>query len=216
MKRVIIAGASGMVGSLLLENCLASRQISEVISLVRKKTTTQDPKLKEVLVEDFTDLSSAAEQFQNIDIAFFCIGVYTGQVPDDQFKVITVDYAIAFAKAIKSISPNATYCLLSGAGADRSEKSGASFARYKGMAENRISELGLKFFSFRPGYIYPVTPRKEPNIMYRVMRILYPLIRLMGSSGSIKSTDLASAMLKVGLDGASSEVLENRSILQYA
>ena len=215
MKNVIIAGASGMVGKLILENCLHSAEVERVTTLVRRKSNNQHPKLIEVVVDNFSDYTSQAYLFKNIDAAFFCIGVYTGQVPDNQFKAITVDYAVALAKALKAKSPNANFCLLSGAGADRSEKSRTSFARYKGMAENQISALGLNFYTFRPGYIYPVTARKEPNIMYRIMRMLYPLIRLGGSNSSIKSTELASALFNVGLNGAKKEVLENRDILEY-
>ncbi len=214
MKNVIIAGASGMVGSLVLERCLSSVDIALVTSLVRSESTADHAKLEEVVVADFADYSSRADLFRNIDMAFFCIGVYTGQVSDDTFRAITIDYATAFAHALKANSPNAALCFLSGAGADRSEKSSASFARYKGIAENQISALDLDFYAFRPGYIYPVTPRKEPNIMYRAMRLLYPLIRLGGSNSSIKSTELAAAMFQVGLHGAASEILENKAIIE--
>ena len=125
-----------------------------------------------------------------------------------------MNYAVAFAEALQVGNPKATLCLLSGAGADRKEKSRTSFAKYKGMAENQISRLGLNFYAFRPAYIYPVTPRKEPNLMYQLSRKLYPIIRLMGSNASITSTELALAMFQVGLHGATSEVLENRSILK--
>ena len=138
MKKVIITGATGMVGSLTLSQCLASSEISKVISLVRRKSDNNHPKLNEIIISNFTDYSSQADLFKNIDIAFFCIGVYTGQVPDNKFKEITVDYAVAFAEALKTNSPTSTLCLLSCAGADRTEKSRVSFAKYKGMAENRI------------------------------------------------------------------------------
>ncbi|MEM9921979.1 MAG: NAD(P)H-binding protein [Bacteroidota bacterium] len=212
--KVIIAGSTGMVGGLILKNCIASDSIKEVIVLARKPgQKSADKKVKEVVITDFANYSDQSALFQNVDAAFFCIGVYTGQVPDDKFKIITVDYAVEFAKALKINSPNATLCLLSGAGADRTEKSRTSFARYKGMAENQISRLNLKFFTFRPGYIYPVTPRKEPSVVYQITRALYPLIKLLGSNTSIKSTELANAMFKAGLQGADKEILENRDIL---
>ena len=89
-----------------------------------------------------------------------------------------------------------------------------AFAKYKGVAENRIADLGLgQFYSFRPGYIYPVTPRKEPGFGYRVMAGLYPLIRLAGNGASIKSTRTRRAMVRVGIDGADTTVLENRAIV---
>ena len=214
--KVAITGSTGMVGGEILNLCLQSCEIKNIISFVRKPTSnkTQD-KLSSIVVSDFEDYSEYAEELKNVDMAFFCIGVYTGKVKDDLFKKITVNYAVEFAKALKKNSPKATLCLLSGAGADRSEKSRTSFARYKGMAENQVAELGLNFYSFRPGYIYPVEPRKEPNLMYRISRSLYPLIRLFGKNTSIKSTELAQAMLNVGRNGASKEMLENRDILTY-
>lgn len=217
MKKVLIAGASGMIGQLILDQCLLSDQILEVTSLVRKKSGRSHSKLNELQITDFTDYSEQQNSFTNIDIAFFCIGVYTGQVPDNTFKEITVDYAVAFANALKENSPKATLCFLSGAGADRKEKSRMSFAKYKGIAENRLSDLGLgAFYSFRPSYIFPVTTRKEPNITYRISRTLYPIIKVFGKNSSIKSTELASAMFNVGLNGADQEVLENRDILNYS
>lgn len=215
MKNVIITGASGMIGNLILEQCLSSSEIGQVTSLVRRGSSNKHPKLKEVVIKNFVDYSIQEDIFKNIDIAFFCIGVYTGQVADDTFKEITVDYAVAFSEAIKRHSEEATLCFLSGAGADQTEKSSASFAKYKGMAENKIAALGLNFYAFRPGYIYSVIPRKEPNIMYRAMRLLYPLIRLGGSNSSIKSTELAKAMFNVGLNDAEAEILENKDIINH-
>ena len=214
MQKAIIAGASGMVGNLVLEHCLSSQEITKVISLVRTKTNKTHPKLEEVLIYNFSDYTAQGDLFREVSAAFFCIGAYTGQVPDDKFKEITVDYALAFAQALKANAPDATLCLLSGAGADRKEKSRMSFAKYKGMVENQISTLGLhQFYAFRPAYIYPVTPRKEPNLMYSISRTLYPLIRAFGKSGSIKSTELATAMFHAGLHGAPTEILENPSIV---
>lgn len=212
---VIIAGSSGMVGNLVLDNCFNSDKIEEIITLVRKPSSVKPKnKTKEVVIADFENYGTHDSIFQITDIAFFCIGVYTGQVSDEQFKKITVNYAVKFAAEMKRKSPNATLCLLSGVGADRTEKSKASFARYKGMAENQISDLGLKFHSFRPTYIYPVTARKEPNLMYRISKTLYPLIKLMGNNASIKSTELADAMFNVGVYGADKEILENKDILE--
>ncbi len=125
-----------------------------------------------------------------------------------------MDYPLAFAKALEASSPGARFCLLSGAGADQSEKSRTSFARYKGIAENKISKLNLEFFSLRPAYIYPVEPRKEPNVGYRIMKVFYPLVKLLGNHFSIKSTELADAMFKVGVSGAGKVVLENADILK--
>ncbi|MEM9935954.1 MAG: hypothetical protein AAF824_20175, partial [Bacteroidota bacterium] len=208
MKKVLIAGGSGMIGSLVVGHCLSSEEVSEVRSLLRRPSGTQHPKLQESLIQDFPTYDGKLDLFSGIDTAFFCIGVYTGQVSAQQFKEITLEYAVQFATHLAAQSPHATLCLLSGMGADRTEKSKTAFAKYKGMAENQIATLGLTFYSFRPAYIYPVTPRKEPNAMYAISRALYPLIKLFGEGASIQSTELAEAMFTVGMQGADQEILE--------
>ncbi|GAA0885699.1 epimerase [Sphingobacterium siyangense subsp. cladoniae] len=214
--KVIIAGSTGMVGQLVLKTCIGSENIDKVVSIVRKPSGTSHHKLSEVVIENLEDYANHGHLFKNVDGAFFCIGVYTGQVPDAEFRKITVNYAVAFAEKLKLESPEATLCLLSGAGADRTERSRTSFARYKGMAENQISTLELKFHSFRPAYIYPDVPRKEPNIGYSILRVFYPLLKLFGKKYSIQSVQLAEAMVNVAMNGADKEILENDDILRYA
>jgi len=214
-KRIIMTGATGMAGSLLLQHCLESEEVAHVTSLLRKPSGIDHPKLKEILLDDFTELSGLEQAFTEKDIAYFCLGVYTGSVPRDTFRKITVDMPVAFAEMLRAHSPNARLVLLSGAGADRSEKSRMMFAKDKGVAENRLSALFPgHFHAIRPGYIYPVEPRKAPNFSYQLMRSLYPLIRLMGNNYSIKSTELAKAMFRIGLQGTPEEILENRDILE--
>ncbi len=213
MKKVLIVGATGMIGSLVLKHCLEHPKVGSIVSISRKASQLTHAKLQEYLHDDFLNYENFANQFEHCDMAFFCIGVYTGQVTDARFKEITVDYAVAFAEQLKRSNPKARLCFLSGAGADRTEKSRTSFAKYKGMAENFLASSGLEFYSFRPAYIYPVNPRKEPNLMYTISRLLYPVIKLFGKNASIRSTELATAMVKVGFEGAPGSFLENREIL---
>lgn len=202
-----------MIGGIILRECLASNDVAKVTSIARKPGGIEHPKLEEVIHSDFTSYAGLEEHFKNIDAAHFCVGVYTGQVPDDKFKVITVDFAKAFADAVKDNSPKATLCFLSGAGADQKEKSRVSFARYKGMAENYLLAKSFDgLYIFRPGYIYPVEKRKEPNWTYSLMRKLYPLFKTFYSSGMITSEELAKAMFKAGMEGAHRTVLENQEI----
>lgn len=213
MKNVVITGASGMVGGIVLEHCLNDSRIGKVTSLVRRPSGINNDKLLEIIIPDFSNYSGMELHFQNQDVAYFCIGVYTGAVPDEKFKEITVDYTLTFSKMLKEQSPNAVFCFLSGAGADQKEKSRMSFARYKGIAENYLLKLKFKeCYLFRPSYIYPVIKRKEPNFSYRLSRSLYPLIKLFGNNMSIKSTELGEAIYKVGLQGTSQIILENKDI----
>lgn len=217
MRKAIIAGGTGMVGNLILKNCLHSNEVETVVSLVRKPTDHKNAKLQEIVITNFLDYDTQQHLFQNIDMAFFCIGVYTGAVEDDVFKQITLDYAVAFAKTLYNNSPTAKLCLLIGSGADRTEKSRVAFAKYKGMAENQIAAIGFEsFYTFRPAYIYPVQKRAEPNLMYSLSRTLYPLLKLFGKGFSIKSSEQAKAMFTVGINGANKQELENKDILDYA
>ncbi len=214
MKKVIITGATGMIGGIVLRKCLESPEIKEVVSISRRSTGIQDQKLTEVLHSDFLDLSSLSAHFQAVDIAYFCLGVYTGQVPTDLFETITVDYTKIFADALKVGSPNAHFCFLSGEGADPKEKSRLAFARFKGMAENYLIQQNFgALHIFRPAYIYPVEARKEPNLSYRIFRSLYPVLKRLYPAGEITSEQLAQAIFQTGLsDGPEDVILSNVAI----
>ena len=168
-----------------------------------------------MVIKDFLDLNEEAEYWESVDIVYYCLGVYTGATSTELFRQITVDYPEVLARVLRKKSPNLIFCLLSGAGAGRNEKSRMMFAKDKGAIENRLSSMGFRsFHTFRPGYIYPVTKRQEPNFSYRLMRILYPVLRMFGDNASIKSTDLAASMFSVGLHGSNLEIYENRDILK--
>ena len=221
-KKVIITGATGMVGRCALRICLGNPDVSMVTAIGRNFTGINDAGLREVLVDDFTDYSALAGALENQDLALYCLGAYTGAVPDGLFRQITVDYTLAFAKALHRASPQAAFCFLSGQGADQAEKSRIAFARYKGAAENGLLDMGFpRVHIFRPGYIYPVTPRKEPNLMYTISRLFYPLVRRLYPNIGISSEDLARAMVHAGLygtGGIDNPVLENsdiRSMKEY-
>ena len=213
MKKVLLTGASGMIGNIILQQCLKSSEVGEVISIVRRPSGTSHSKLNEIVHSDFMDYNNIQTSFQGVDAAYFCIGVYTGQVPDDEFKKITFDFAQAFADVLKAKSPNVKLSFLSGQGADQKEKSRVSFARYKGMAENYLIAKNFEgLYIFRPGYIYPVEKRKEPNFSYRLFRKLYPLMKSIFPKAVITSEQLATAMFKAGLKGTDKMILENEDI----
>jgi len=213
-KKVLITGATGMIGRMVLQHCLESQEVSSIISIARRTSDIQHDKLNEIIIPDLTALDEKASSFEGVDIVYYCLGVYTGAVDRETFRQITVDYPETLGRILSKKNPNLRFCLLSGAGADRTERSRIMFAKDKGTIENRLSKMGFKsFHAFRPSYIYPVTPRKEPNLSYRLTRLLYPLIKLFGNNYSIKSTELAQAIFSVGLNGSTLEILENKDIL---
>lgn len=217
MKKVIITGATGMIGSLVLQNCLQHPDIGQVTILVRQKTGISSNKLVEVIHADFSNYLEREDHFKNQDIAYYCLGVYTGAVPRDEFRTITVHYTKVFAQTLQQYSPQATFCFLSGQGADRTEKSRMMFAKDKGIAENFLLTLNPgQTYIFRPAYIHPSIPRKEPNLSYRIMRSLYPVVRRLYPKGVITSDDLAAAIFHIGLNGDRRIILENRDIKRVA
>jgi uncharacterized protein YbjT (DUF2867 family) len=214
-KSILILGATSMVGGCALRLCLDHTGASQITVIGRRSVGITHPKLREVIHPDFTDFEPVAEHFHHQDLALFCVGAYTGAQSDETFRRIAVDLTVTFAQVLHQKSPRAAVCFLSGQGADPSEKSRVAFARYKGMAENAILTCGLpRVHIFRPGYIYPVTKRKEPNMMYTVSRWLYPLMRRIYPNLGISSEDLARAMVEVGLNGRDTPdpFLENRAI----
>ena len=215
-KKILITGSTGMVGGKILQLCLNSENVSEIISLVRNPTNTKHEKYKEVVVKDFLHYEGQSSLFTEINIVFYCLGAYTGTLPAEEFRMVNVDYPLNLAKAVHSKSPNAVFCLLSGQGADRSEKSAMQFARDKGTIENALSNLKFKaFYAFRPGYIYPTTKRKEPNFFYVLSRYIYPIIKLLGKNLSITDQQLAKVMFTVGLNGYPKEILENKDMREF-
>ncbi len=215
-KRLVIVGGTGMVGGYALRYALDQPAFGLVTSISRRKIGISHPKLREVLHQDFGDCSAIAPALSDQDAAVFCLGAYTGAVTDVQLRAITVDYAIEFARVLRSSSPDASFSFLSGSGADPTGRSRIAFARYKGEAENALRASGFpSLYIFRPAYIYPVEPRKEPNFSYRLLRGVYPAFRALFPNQVIRADDLARAMVDVvvgGMGVAPNMVFENRDI----
>jgi len=212
-KKILIAGASGMVGSHLLEISLQAEDVEKIYILSRKPSNVRHKKIQEILVDDFINYDKVVSKIEKIDVVFFCVGVYTGSVDRETFRKITIDYPVALAEALHAHSPESKFILLSGAGADRTEKSKVMFAKDKGIAENKIFDIYDKIFhSVRPGYIYPVIKRKEPNSSYKFFRLVYPLIKLLGKNYSITSIELAKAMFVIGMNKTNQTIFENHEL----
>jgi uncharacterized protein YbjT (DUF2867 family) len=220
VKRLVIVGATGMVGGYALRYALEHPDVEHVTSVGRKKLGIAHSKLTEVLHPDFADCSALAETLTGQDGAIFCLGTYTGVVTDAEMRRITVDYTVEFARVLRAGSPDSAFSFLSGNGADPTGKSRMAFARYKGEAEQALLAAGFpRVYIFRPAYIYPVTPRNEPNFSYRLLRWIYPAFRVMFPSLVIRSDDLAQAMVDVVVkrtDERQSLVFENRDIRALA
>jgi uncharacterized protein YbjT (DUF2867 family) len=214
--RLVIVGATGMVGGYALRYALDDPSVGIVTVIGRRNLGISHPKLREVLHPDFADCSALARPLSEQDAAIFCLGVYTGAVPDAEFRKITVDYTVEFARVLRASSPSAAFSFLSGMGADQTGRSRVPFARYKGEAEKTLLAAGFpRLYIFRPAYIYPVERRKEPNFSYRLLRAIYPAFRMLFPNQVIPADDLARAMVDVAVRETGrigSFVFENRDI----
>ena len=215
-ERLVIVGATGMVGGYALRYTLASPAVKRVTSIGRKKLGILHPKLKEVLHPDFADCAALADVLSGQDAVVFCLGTYTGAVSDAELRAVTAGYTVEFARVFRSSSPDAAFSFLSGNGADPTGRSRMPYARYKGEAEKALLAAGFPHvYIFRPAYIYPVEPRKEPNFSYRLLRAIYPAFRVLFPNHVIRADDLARAMVDVAIRRTGEPgglVFENRDI----
>jgi uncharacterized protein YbjT (DUF2867 family) len=215
-KRLVIVGATGMVGGYALRYALDHPTAGRVTAIGRRKLGISHPKLDEVLHRDFADCSALAETLSGQDAAIFCLGTYTGSVSDAELRKVTVDYTVEFARVLHGSSPETAFSFLSGNGADPTGRSRMAFARYKGEAENALLAAGFpRVYIFRPAYIYPVEPRKEPNFSYRLLRVIYPAFRVLFPNQVIPADDLGHAMVDAAVRETGETgglILENRDI----
>jgi uncharacterized protein YbjT (DUF2867 family) len=219
-KRLVIIGATGMVGGYALRYALDRPDVGCVTAIGRRKVSLSHPKLTQVLHPDFADCSALAETLLGQDAAIYCLGTYTGTVSDEELRRVTVDYTVEFARVLHGSSPDSTLSFLSGNGADRTERSRIAFARFKGEAENALFAARFpRVYIFRPAYIYPVKPRKEPNFSYRLLRAIYPVFRWLFPCQVIPADDLSRAMVDVAIQETQETgglVFENRHIRAMA
>ena len=215
-KHLVVVGATGMVGGYALRHALDHPGVERVTAVGRRPTGATHARLREVLHQDFSDCAALATALSGQDAAIYCLGAYTGAVPDGELRKITVDYTVEFARVLRAASPAAAFSFLSGSGADPTGRSRMAFARYKGEVETALLSAGFpRVYIFRPAYIYPVEPRQEPNLGYRLLRAIYPALRSLFPNQVIRADDLARTMVNVVLPGTlerDSAVFENRDI----
>jgi uncharacterized protein YbjT (DUF2867 family) len=218
--RVVIVGATGMVGGYALRYMLDHPSIERVTAIGRREVGISHIKFRQILHRDFANCSALAEELSRKNAAVFCLGTYTGAVSDKELRTITADYAVEFARVFCGSSPDAAFSFLSGSGAGPTGRSRIAFARYKGEAEKSLLATGFpRVYILRPAYIYPVKPRKERNFGYRFFRGIYPLFRLLFPNQALRADDLARGMVGVAIRGTGereSLIFENRDIQSLA
>jgi hypothetical protein len=221
MKKVIITGATGMVGKGVLLECLDHDSISEVLVIGRNPLDMKHPKLKELIHSDFTNFVEVKDKLLGYDACFYCLGISAAGLKEEQYKRITYDFTLALAKTLFKINPKITFNYVSGEGTDTSEKGRMMWARVKGKTENDLLNLGFKqAFMFRPGAIIPLrgikSKTKSYQFMYDYFLWLVKIIKLAAPNSVVSTTQIGLAMINSVLNGYSEKILKPKDILKLS
>jgi uncharacterized protein YbjT (DUF2867 family) len=214
--KVIITGATGMVGKGVLYVCLENPEVSEVLSISRSSCGVEHSKLTEILHSDFFDLSSIESQLTNYDACFFSLGVSSVGMDENTYSKFTFELTTYFAKTLLSNNPEMQFCYVSGSGTDSTEKSRMMWARVKGKTENHLLGMGFSnAWMLRPGFIQPMRGIRSKTtwyqFFYNVLKPFYGLLRKMPKY--VTTTDaMGYAMLEVCKEGYSTYILESVDI----
>lgn len=214
--KVILFGATGMVGQGVLRECLGDRAVSEIVCIGRTPCGQHDTKLRDVVHKDFTDFSAVVRDMAGADACFFCLGVSSAGMSEARYTRITYDYTMAAAYALVALNPHMVFIYVSGMGTDSSEKGRTMWARVKGRTENALLKVPLRAFMFRPGVIRPMHGIRSRTPLYRALyAAMGPLLSAWQkvAPGTITTnSQVGRAMIRVALDGYRTAILETRDI----
>lgn len=210
--RVIITGTTGMVGEGVLLECLDHPEITEVLSVSRKPAEITHPKLKEYLVADFLSLKENDEMLKGYDACFFCSGVSSVGMKEEEYRRVTYDTTMNFAKAVTP-DPQMSFVYVSGGGTDSSEKGPMAWARIKGKTENDLMKLPFRqAFGFRIGFLIPNPRQKRVLKYYNYVSWLLPVIKLVFPNIITTMKQVAEAMIYVSKNGYERNVIYVKDI----
>ncbi|MFI6493496.1 NAD-dependent epimerase/dehydratase family protein [Streptomyces sp. NPDC050564] len=215
--RVVIFGASGMVGHGALRACLLDERVEEVLVVVRRPLNIRHPKVREIVHADFTDYTAILDELKGLDACFFCLGVSAAGRGEEEYSRITHDYTLAAARAVNAASPSLTFTYVSGEGTDSTEQGRSMWARVKGRTENELLAMPFRAYMFRPGYIQPVGGAVSRTPLYRVLywvtAWLYPALRRIAPHHVTTTDTLGRAMIAaVQLDGNGPSILRTPDV----
>jgi uncharacterized protein YbjT (DUF2867 family) len=214
--KVLMFGATGMVGQGVLLECLRDPDVELVVPVGRTATHMQDTKLSEIVHGDLTSYAGIESELAGFDACFFCLGVSSSGMKEADYERITYGFTLPIAETLSRINPGMTFIYVSGAGTDSSEQGRTMWARVKGRTENALLRLPLKAYMFRPGLIEPLDGIKSKTAAYRVLytlaRPLLSLLRWAFPNQVLSTRDIGQAMLAVARHGYKKRILETSDI----
>jgi uncharacterized protein YbjT (DUF2867 family) len=215
--KVLLFGATGMIGQGVLRECLLDPRVSEVLVIGRSPSGQAHPKLRELLHGDFFDYAAVEAELTGLDACCFCLGVTSAGLSEDAYQRVTYDLTLAAAQTLVRLNPAMSFCYISGAGADSSEQGRVMWARVKGRIENALLRLPFKgVYIFRPGAIRPLHGITSRTALYRVLYVLlapfWPLLKALAPGSFTTTEQLGRAMVQAALEGAPKAILETPDI----
>lgn len=215
--RVIIFGATGMVGQGALRECLGDPQVERIDSVVRAPSGKQHEKLREIVHQDFLDFRPIENQFTGLDACLYCLGVTSTGMTEDAYSRVTCEFTLAAAKTLLRLNPRTTFVFVSGAGADSTEKGKVMWARVKGKTENALLAMPFRsVYVFRPAMIQPLNgiESKTPNyrIMYKLLAPFLSAARHFWPQYITTTQELGRALLAAAKNGTEKRIVESRQI----
>ena len=213
MIDAIILGTTGMVGEGVLHECLKHPRVKSVLIINRRPCGVEHEKLTEIIHPNFQDFTAIEDQLTGYDACYFCMGVSSMGMKEDEYRRITYDLTIQVANTLVKLNPAMTFCYVSGVGTDSTEKGRTMWARVKGKTENELLKLPFKAaYMFRPGYIQPTKGLKNSYKMYKVLSPFYPLWKTFFSKYVCTLEEIGLAMINIVLSGSNLKVLECKDI----
>jgi len=213
--KTIITGVTGMVGEGVLHECLKHPEVESVLVINRKPCGVKHEKLSEIIHKDFFDLSPIENHLVGYNACYFCAGVSSVGKKEDEYRHITYDLTLNFAKALLKLNQDMTFCYVSGSGTDSTEKGRLMWARVNGKTENDLMKLGFKdAYMFRPGLIKPTIGLKNTYKSYMFFTPFYPIFRKLFPKFVVTLEEIGLAMINVTLFGSDKKVLECKDIAQ--
>jgi hypothetical protein len=215
--KVILTGATGMVGEGVLHECLQHENVEQVLVLGRRSCGMTHPKLKEIVHADLYDLSAIEDQLKGYNACFFCLGTSSVGMKEQAYYKITYELTMQVATTLSKQNQDMTFCYISGAGTDSTEKGRLMWARVKGKTENDLMKLSFKkAYNFRPGVIRPTKGLKNTLSFYKYLGWLLPIIGFFAPKYITSLKELGLAMINATINGNEKQVLEVKDILALA
>jgi hypothetical protein len=215
--KVIITGATGMVGEGVLLECLQHPAIEQILLVSRKPYEATHHKLKQCIVPDFLNLEAAIDQLAGYDACFFCAGISSRGMSEPEYTHITYDITLHFARTLASLNPRMIFCYVSGSLTDSSETGRVMWARVKGRTENALIRIGFSHeYNFRPGFMKPTPGQRNVQSYYKLIGPLYPVIRAFFPNHVSTMREVALAIINSALKGYPKQILEIKDINSLA